>query len=43
MGADQLTLVPGEPVRAGWADLAVVVDRGFFGSLDAGEARLTIL
>jgi hypothetical protein len=43
MGADELALVTGEPVGTGGADLAVVVDRGVFGSLKAGEARRTIL
>jgi hypothetical protein len=43
MGADQLALVSGEPVRTGRADLAVVVDRWFLGGLDAGGARRTIL
>jgi len=43
MGADQLALVSGEPVRTGGANLAVVVDRRFFGSLDVGGARCTTL
>ena len=41
--ADQLALVAGEPVGTGGADLAVVVDRGFFGSFGADRARRTIL
>ncbi|MGA9588038.1 MAG: hypothetical protein WBQ95_22090 [Terracidiphilus sp.] len=43
VGADQLALVAGEPVRAGWAYLAVMVDGRFFGSLEAAQARRTIL
>jgi hypothetical protein len=43
MGADELALVSSEPVRTGGANLAVVVDRGFFGSFGAERARRTIL
>ena len=35
MGANELALVACEAVGAGGADLAMVVDRGIFGSLDA--------
>ena len=43
MRADQLAIVAGEAVRTGGADLAVVIDRGIVGSLDAGRARRTTL
>jgi hypothetical protein len=43
MRANQLALVARQPVRTGGADLAVVVDRRFFGSLEAGRARCTTL
>ena len=43
MGADQRAFVAGEAVGAGGADLAVVVDRQFLGSLGGeGACRTTL-
>ena len=38
VGANELALVAGEAVRAGGADLAVVVDGGILGNIDACRA-----
>ena len=43
MGANQLAFVAGKAVRTGGTDLAVVIDRGFVGSLDARRASRTAL
>jgi hypothetical protein len=43
VGANQLAFVSGKAVRTVGADLAVVVDRGIFGGLDAGGAGGTAL
>jgi hypothetical protein len=43
MGTYQLAFVSCQPVRAGGADLAVVVDWQIFGSLEADAANRAIL
>jgi hypothetical protein len=43
VGANQLALVAGKAVGTGGADLAVVVDGGIVGNLDAGGASHTTL
>ncbi len=43
MGANQLAFVAGKAVGTGGADLAVVVDWGVVGIVDAGRADRTAL
>ena len=41
MRAHQLALVPGEPMRTCWADLAMVIDRQLLGGHGASRAKRT--